>query len=160
MGRELKSCTGVLLRADLTGHSHPTLFGRNWPIGGIGHALLGQPSKRTPVQDFNSFSIMFYYNISTTYQKIGDLFFPVHICGHSHIVNISICQTQVLKTTVCHDGPWTFTQWMPNLLSHLFTNSSDTSNSMNYVITILRFFLQRKTFKNCCFEFTRYFTRI
>ena len=31
--------------------------------------------KRTPVQDFNSFSIIFYYIISTTiYQKIGDLF--------------------------------------------------------------------------------------
>ena len=30
--------------------------------------------KRTPVQDFNSFSILFYYIISTTYQKIGDLF--------------------------------------------------------------------------------------
>ena len=29
---------------------------------------------RTPVQDFKSFSIMFYYIISTPYQKIGDLF--------------------------------------------------------------------------------------
>ena len=33
--------------------------------------------KRKPVQDFNSFSIMFYYIISTTYPKIGDLFCPV-----------------------------------------------------------------------------------
>ena len=32
--------------------------------------------KRTPLQDFNSFSIMFYCIISTTYQKIGDLFCP------------------------------------------------------------------------------------
>jgi len=39
------------------------------------------------VQDFNSFSIMFYYIISsTTYQKIGDLFCPVHISGLSHSV--------------------------------------------------------------------------
>jgi hypothetical protein len=45
MEKELKFCTGVLLRADLTMHSHPTLFGRNWPIGWIGHALLVQPSK-------------------------------------------------------------------------------------------------------------------
>ena len=29
----LKSCTGVLLRAVLTGHGHPTLFSRNWLIG-------------------------------------------------------------------------------------------------------------------------------
>ena len=42
MKKELKSCTGVLLKADLTGHSHPTLFGRK---GLDGHALLGQPSK-------------------------------------------------------------------------------------------------------------------
>ena len=28
MEKELKSCTGVLLRADLTGHGHPTCFGR------------------------------------------------------------------------------------------------------------------------------------
>ena len=28
MKKELKSCKDVLLRADLTGHGHPTLFGR------------------------------------------------------------------------------------------------------------------------------------
>ena len=39
-----------------------------------------------PVQDFNSFPIMFYYIISTTYQKIGDLFCPVHNSGLSHSV--------------------------------------------------------------------------
>ena len=42
--------------------------------------------RRTPVQDFNSFSIM-YYIISTTYKKIGDLFCPVHIPGLSHSVD-------------------------------------------------------------------------
>ena len=40
--------------------------------------------KRTPMQDFNSFSIMFYYIISITYQKIGDLFCLVHISELSH----------------------------------------------------------------------------
>ena len=35
--------------------------------------------KRTPLQDLNYFSIMFYNNISTTYQKIGDLFCPVFV---------------------------------------------------------------------------------
>ena len=44
--------------------------------------------KRTPVQDFNSFSIMFYYIISTTYKKIGNLFCSVHISGLSHSVQI------------------------------------------------------------------------
>ena len=33
--------------------------------------------KRTPVEDLNSFSIMFNYIISTTYQKIRELFCPV-----------------------------------------------------------------------------------
>ena len=44
MEKELKFCTGVLLRADLTGHSHPNLF---WQMGLDGRALLGQPSKPT-----------------------------------------------------------------------------------------------------------------
>ena len=45
MEKELKSCTGVLLRADLTGHGHPTPF---WQMGLDGHALLGQASKGHP----------------------------------------------------------------------------------------------------------------
>ena len=32
MEKELKSCMGVLLRADLAGHSHHTLFGRSGPV--------------------------------------------------------------------------------------------------------------------------------
>ena len=42
MEKELKFCTGVLLRADPTGHGHPTRFGRK---GLDGRAQLGQPSK-------------------------------------------------------------------------------------------------------------------
>ena len=70
----MKSWTGRLLRADLTGQGHHTLFGiywLNWPCP------VRSFLKRTPMQDFNSFSLMFYYIISTTYQKIGDLFCPV-----------------------------------------------------------------------------------
>ena len=61
MKKELKSCKGVLLRADLTGNGHSTKSCQN---GWDGRAL-----KRTPMQDFNSFSIMFYYIISNTYQN-------------------------------------------------------------------------------------------
>ena len=43
MEKELKSCTGVLLRADLTGHGHPSPFCQNG--GWDGRALLGEPSK-------------------------------------------------------------------------------------------------------------------
>ena len=72
MEKELKSCMGVLLRADLTGHGRPSPFakkgGMGWPCP-VRSAL-----NRTPVPDFDSFSIMFYYIIRTTYQKIGDLF--------------------------------------------------------------------------------------
>ena len=61
--------------------SHPFWQkGLEWPCP-VRSAL-----KRTPVQDFNSFSIIFYCIISTTYQKIGDLFCPVHISGFSHSV--------------------------------------------------------------------------
>ena len=77
MEKELKSYMGVILRADLAGYGHPTLFGRK---GLDGHALLHRPALiKTPMQDFDSFSIMFYYINSTIYQKIGDLCCPVHI---------------------------------------------------------------------------------
>ena len=68
--KRLKSCTGVLLRADLTGHGHPTLFGQ-----------------RIPVRDLNSFFIIFCYIISTKYKKFGNLYCPVHISGISHGVS-------------------------------------------------------------------------
>ena len=78
MEKELKSSTGVLLRADLAGHGQakPFLamakpFLPKW-VGWL--CPVRSALKRTPVQDFNSFSIMFYNIISTTYQKIGDLF--------------------------------------------------------------------------------------
>ena len=45
MEKELKFCTGVLLRADPTGHGHPTRLGRK---GLDGCALLGQASKGHP----------------------------------------------------------------------------------------------------------------
>ena len=58
MEKELISCTGVLLRADLTGHSHPSPFCQNrWD----GRALLGQPSKRHPCRIL----ILFPYRSTT-----------------------------------------------------------------------------------------------
>ena len=42
MEKELKFCMGVLLRADLTGHTHSSHSAKK---GGDGYALLGQPSK-------------------------------------------------------------------------------------------------------------------
>ena len=48
------------------------------------------------VEDFNSFSTMFYYIINTTYQKIGDLFCPAHISG------LSQCALQ-LPRTACYE---------------------------------------------------------
>ena len=62
--------------------SHPF-----WPKG------LGWPRpimsafKRIPVQDFNSFFIIFCYIISTKYKKFGNLYCPVHISGISHGVS-------------------------------------------------------------------------
>ena len=65
--RKRKSCTGVLLRADLRGWSSQPKW-VEWPCP------VRSTLKRTPVQDFNSFPIMFYCTISTTYQETGDLF--------------------------------------------------------------------------------------
>ena len=45
---------------------------------------IGSALKRTPMQDFNSFSIIFYCIIITTYQKIGGLFCLFHISRFSH----------------------------------------------------------------------------
>ena len=74
MEKELISCTDVLLRVwpNRARPSHPfwqLLVGWLCPVRST--------LKRTPVQDFKSVSIMFYYIISTTYQKIGGLFCPV-----------------------------------------------------------------------------------
>ena len=60
----------IFLRADLTGPGtaiQAHLPKRLCPVR--------SDLKRTPVQDFNSFSVMFYYIISTTYQKIEDLLY-------------------------------------------------------------------------------------
>ena len=62
----------------------------NQPIsakkGGMAVPCYVSPQKDTRV-GFQLFSIMFYYLISATYQKIEDLFCPVHISGLSHSVD-------------------------------------------------------------------------
>ena len=61
--KELKSGTGGLLRADLTGHGHFTLFGR-WAWMAVPRPCPVSHQKDTPaLQDFNFFPIMFYYII-------------------------------------------------------------------------------------------------
>ena len=46
-----------------------------------GYALLNRSAlKRTPVQDSNSFSLVLYHIISTTYQKIRDL--SILLCSY------------------------------------------------------------------------------
>ena len=49
--------------------------------------------KSTSMQDFNYFPLVMYYIISTTYQKIGDLFWSVHISG-LHMTK-TICRNTV-----------------------------------------------------------------
>ena len=58
-----------------------------WQIGLDGCALLCQPSKGHPCRVLILLPIMFYCIISTTYQKIGNLFCPLHISGLSHSVH-------------------------------------------------------------------------
>ena len=91
IGKELKSCSCVLLRAD---HGHPSPSTKK---GWIGRALLGQPSKR-PVQDFNYFSIMFYYIISTTYKKIGRPILP-----YSYFWTFTQCDWTFSRFSIIHE---------------------------------------------------------
>ena len=94
--------------ADFYAHDCKTLHGCpfvGWPKRLKGIAILALSAKmggmacpvksalkRTPVQGFNSFYIMFYYIISTTYQKIGDLSCHVHISGLSPSVHRAYAQ--------------------------------------------------------------------
>jgi hypothetical protein len=66
MEKELKSCMGVLLRADLTGHGHPSPSAKRvgWP-----YPVLGQPSKGHPCRIIIYFSLMFYYIIMILINK-------------------------------------------------------------------------------------------
>ena len=71
MEKELRSCTGVpLLRADLKGNGHLSpICQKGWD----GCALLGHPTKGHPCRIFILFPL-FYYIISTTYQKLETCF--------------------------------------------------------------------------------------
>ena len=48
--------------------------------------------KRTPMQDLNYFSVMFYYIIRTTYQKIGDLFWSLIFLDFRTVHRGAFCQ--------------------------------------------------------------------
>ena len=76
---ESKSFWGLTLQ----GKAIPSFLAE---ISWIGYALDRSDLKRTPMQDFISFSIVLYYIISITYQKIGDLLCLVDISVHSHSV--------------------------------------------------------------------------
>ena len=60
MEKELISCTGVLLRADLTGHGHSTLFGR-W-------AWMAMPCQVSPQKDTCAGFLFFSHNVLLHYQ--------------------------------------------------------------------------------------------
>ena len=67
-GKELKSCKGALLSADLKEHGQFSQSANFCQKGQDGLALLGQPSKGHLCR----ISILFFHNV----QKIGDLFWP------------------------------------------------------------------------------------
>ena len=61
MGKKLKSCTVVLLRADLTGHGHPTHFGSFCPvhISGLSQRVRTQQCEQKQKQRLPANSISF-----------------------------------------------------------------------------------------------------
>ena len=67
MEKELKSCTGVLLSADLTGHGNPSPFCQKWWDG---RALLGQPEISpwvSPQKDTRAGFQFFFHNVLLHY---------------------------------------------------------------------------------------------
>ena len=114
MEKELKSCTGVLLRADLTWYDHPKPSAKK-----CGTAM---PFKRTSVQDFHSFSIMFYYIICTRYKKIGDLF--------CHVIFLDF---RTVSRLTCYSG------FVDMVLSKL--KISDKTFILNPLIQVVAVFL-------------------
>ena len=75
MKKELKSCKGVLLRADLTGHGHRTLFDRK---GLDGHALLGQPSK-----GHRAGFLFFFHNVLLhSWHHLSKNWRPIFTCSY------------------------------------------------------------------------------
>ena len=59
-----------------------------------------------PVQDFNSFSIIVYYIISTTYQKIGDLFCPDIFLDFRTVCSAASAQESSSLTDTLHTSTW------------------------------------------------------
>ena len=82
------SGTGVLLRAELTGLTIPPFL----QMGLDGRALFQISPKRTPMQDFNSFPILFYYLITSPHIKKFETYLPSSYfltfaqCGHFQIL--------------------------------------------------------------------------
>ena len=103
--------------------------------------------KRTPVEDFNSFSIMFYYIISTKYQKIGDLFCLAHIYGLSHSVIILLLN---LSDTIQLNRTMVIFQYFKLLRQHIMykheTNKPWKCDKCDFSHAIKVWFL--------CFEFS------
>ena len=75
--------------------------------------------KRTPMQDFNSFSIMFCYIFRTKYQKIRDLFCPV--------IFLDFCIVWNCNADFC--WPWARSHG----LIRLFLSSSCSSSSSSAI---------------------------
>jgi hypothetical protein len=120
MEKELKSCTGILLRAYLTGHSQFSQSADFCQKGWDGLALLGQPSKGH--QCSAGFQLFFHtvlLHFSNIYQTIGDLFCPVIFvdfrtvcfkmlsfleCSHQGLVGDGFCDDATNNPDCNYDG--------------------------------------------------------
>ena len=84
------------------------------------------------MQDFNSFSKMFYYISGTTYQKIGDLFCPVNISVLLHSVvglQISLQTSELVDEVTCIvDGNHSF--YVSSIKTSLFFNLKKEINEI------------------------------
>ena len=95
-------------------------------------------NKRTHLQDFNYFSIMFYYNISTTYKNIGDLF----------------CSVIFLDFHTVWDEPYT---WFLSRPARKELNVSKLKSSYNLSLIYIRCLIFFKQRIQCLFHVWRNF---
>ena len=104
MEKELKSCTGILLRADLTGHNHPIYFGR-FNLITFTKSLLTSPSnvlpyylKETFPPIITIFLNLFYFN--TTYNVPIISLYKYQQCYASS----KMTSTQCTRVKNCYKG--------------------------------------------------------
>ena len=86
MEKELKFCTVVLLRADLTGHGQFSQSANFCQKGWDGHVLLSQPTKGRPCR-----TSFFFPQCSTTFETYNCSLIFLYQCDINSYLSLELC---------------------------------------------------------------------